>query len=73
MVMSRHERTVVCGRLDHEFSDEDLPECAQYLAGELRRGYVNSVALAALWEDVDAQLEAIFHFRRLDTSFVAQG
>ena len=63
VVMSSHERTVVCGRLDQEFTDEDLPERAQYLAGELRRGFVNGIALTALWEDVDAQLEALFPVR----------
>jgi hypothetical protein len=32
VTMSSHERTIACGRVDPEFSAEDLPQCAQHLA-----------------------------------------
>jgi hypothetical protein len=31
VMMSSHERTIACGRVDPEFSAEDLPQCAQHL------------------------------------------
>ncbi|MGH9847729.1 MAG: hypothetical protein ACREEM_54260, partial [Blastocatellia bacterium] len=36
IVMSSHERTIACGRIDPELAAEDLPERAQYLVAELR-------------------------------------
>jgi hypothetical protein len=60
IVMSGHERTTACGRLDHEFVEEDLPERAQHLAGDLRRAYANGAAIEAIWEDINAELEVIF-------------
>jgi hypothetical protein len=47
--MSAHERAVTCGRVDPEFSAEDLPEDAQYLAGVLRRGYAAGIAIETDW------------------------
>src|SRR5262249_53393759 len=41
ITMSSHERTVACGRVDPEFTAEDLPERAQHLASQLRRDYAN--------------------------------
>lgn len=58
--MSSHERTVVCGRLDPEFSAEDLPERAQPLAIELRRGYADGRPIDELWEDLHAQIDVLF-------------
>lgn len=60
LVMSSHERTVACGRLDPELSAEDLPERAGYLAAELRRNYANGVALEEMWDDLNAQLDVLF-------------
>lgn len=60
IVMSSHERTVACGRLDSEYVAEDLPESAQYLASELRRHYVNGRPLEELWDDLNAQLDVLF-------------
>lgn len=60
IVMSSHERTVTCGRLDPEYVAEDLPERAQYLVQELRRHYANGTPLDELWEDINAQLEVLF-------------
>ncbi|HEX4951482.1 MAG TPA: hypothetical protein VFZ34_32790, partial [Blastocatellia bacterium] len=60
IVMSSHERTVACGRLDPEYAAEDLPERAQYLVAELRRHYVNGKPLEELWDDLHAQLEVLF-------------
>jgi hypothetical protein len=42
--MSAHERTFACGRLDHEFTADDLPEQARFLAGDLLRAYASGVA-----------------------------
>jgi uncharacterized membrane protein len=58
--MSAHERAVTCGRVDPEFSAEDLPECVQYLAGVLRRVYAAGVAIDKIWEEINADLEIIF-------------
>lgn len=60
IVMSSHERTVACGRLDPEYAAEDLPERAQYLVPELRRLYASGRPLEELWEDINAQLEVLF-------------
>ncbi|HZO83781.1 MAG TPA: 4,5-DOPA dioxygenase extradiol, partial [Verrucomicrobiae bacterium] len=32
--MSAYERTFACGRVDHEFTADDLPEQARFLAGD---------------------------------------
>src|SRR5262245_37230699 len=58
--MSAHERTIACGRVDPEYSVEDLPDRARYLAGELRHAYVDGVDIDEIWEDINAQLAAIF-------------
>jgi hypothetical protein len=60
ITMSSHERTVACGRVDPEFTAEDLPERAQYLAGELRRAYANGARLEEMWDDLNAQIEVLF-------------
>jgi len=60
IVMSSHERTVACGRIDPEFVAEDLPERAQYLVAELRQAYVNGVRLEEMWDDLNAQIEVLF-------------
>jgi len=39
--MSAHERTFACGRMDHEFTADDLPEQARFLAGDLFRAYTS--------------------------------
>jgi hypothetical protein len=60
IVMSSHERTVTCGQLDPEITAEDLPERARYLAGELRRAYLGGVELSEIWEELDAQIKAVY-------------
>jgi len=60
IVMSSHEHTVTCGRLNPEYVAEDLPECAQYLVSEQRRLYAGGRALEELWDDLNAQLEVLF-------------
>jgi hypothetical protein len=60
LLMSSHERTVACGRLDPELSAEDLPERAQHLASQLRRDYASGIRLEEIWDDVNAQLEILF-------------
>ncbi|MCI0391894.1 MAG: hypothetical protein MOB07_24395 [Acidobacteria bacterium] len=60
IVMSSHERTMACGRIDPEFAAEDLPERAQYLVAELRQAYVNGVRLEEMWDDLNAQIEVLF-------------
>jgi hypothetical protein len=61
--MSSHERTISCGRIDPEFSAEDLPKCARHLAGQLRRDYANGVGVAQIWSDINAELEDLFPVR----------
>ncbi len=57
---SAHERTVACGRADHEFTDDGLPERARLLAGYLRRAYSGGVEIDEIWDDVNAQLDILF-------------
>jgi hypothetical protein len=58
--MSAHERAVTCGRIDPEYSAEDLPECAQYLAIKLRHYYATGVAIEKIWEEINTVIELIF-------------
>jgi plasmid stabilization system protein ParE len=58
--MSAHERTVACGRLDCEFTADDLPEQARHLAASLRRAYTDGVKIDEIWDDINAQLEVLF-------------
>ena len=60
IMMSGHERTIACGRIDPELSEEDFPERARHLGPELRRSYVNGVILEEIWEDLNAQIEVLF-------------
>jgi len=60
LTMSSHERTVACGRIDPEFTAEDLPERAQYLASQLRRDYANGVGTEEIWDEISAEVEIIF-------------
>lgn len=60
LVMSGYERTTACGRFDPEYVEEDLPERARHLAGDLRRAYANGVATATVWDDINAEIEVIF-------------
>ena len=60
LMMSGYERTTACGRLDPEYVEEDLPERARHLAGDLRRAYANGVAIETVWEDINAELDVIF-------------
>jgi hypothetical protein len=58
--MSAHERTVACGRVDHEFTADDLPDRARHLAGYLRRAYSDGVEIDEIWDDVNTQLDVLF-------------
>ncbi len=60
IIMSSHERTVACGRLDPEYGIEDLPARAQYLVADLRRLYANGKPLDELWDALNAQLDVLF-------------
>ena len=60
IMMSSHERTVTCGRLDPEYVAEDLPERAQYLVSELRRLYTKDRPLDELWDDLQAQIDVLY-------------
>jgi len=57
--MSAHDRTVACGRVDREFTADDLPEQAGYLAGYLRRAYSEAVEIDVIWDDINAQLDIL--------------
>jgi hypothetical protein len=58
--MSAHERSIACGRLDPEFTADDLPEELRHLAGELRRAYADGVEIEQIWDEINAQLEFVF-------------
>jgi hypothetical protein len=58
--MSAHERTFACGRVDHEFTADDLPEQAGFLAGDLRRAYAFGVEIEGIWDEVNAKLDVLF-------------
>jgi hypothetical protein len=58
--MSAHERTVSCGRADREFTDDDLPERARFLAGDLRRAYASGAEIEEIWDNINAQLDILF-------------
>jgi hypothetical protein len=58
--MSAHESTFACGRVDHEFTVDDLPEQARFLAGDLIRAYASGVDIEVIWDDVNAHLDAFF-------------
>jgi hypothetical protein len=58
--MSAHERTVACGRADHEFTADDLPEQARFLAGDLIRAYASGVEIEEIWDDINAKLDVLF-------------
>jgi hypothetical protein len=58
--MSAHERTFACGRADHEFTADDLPEQARFLAGDLLRAYTSGVEIEEIWVEVNARLDVLF-------------
>ena len=58
--MSAHERTFACGRVDHEFTADDLPEHARFLASDLLRDYVSGFEIAEIWDEVNAKLDVLF-------------
>jgi len=60
IVMSAHDRTIACGRVDHEFAAEDLPARARHLAGQMRSDYMSGVGIDEIWDDINAQLEIVF-------------
>jgi len=58
--MSAHERTFACGRADHEFTADDLPEQACFLAGDLFRAYTSGVEIDEIWDEINAHLDILF-------------
>ncbi len=58
--MSAHERTFACGRVDHEFTADDLPEQARFLAGDLLLDYASGVEIAEIWNTINTQLDVLF-------------
>jgi hypothetical protein len=58
--MSAHERTFACGRTDQEFTADDLPEQARFLAGDLLRAYASGVEIEEIWDEVSAHLDVLF-------------
>jgi hypothetical protein len=58
--MSAHERTFACGHVDHEFTADDLPEQARFLAGELRHAYASGAEIEEIWGEVNAKLDVLF-------------
>jgi len=58
--MSEHERPVTRGRLDHEYTAEDLPLEARHLAGYLLRAYVTGVDIEETWGEIDKEIYRLF-------------
>jgi hypothetical protein len=58
--MSAHERTFACGRVDHEFTADDLPEQTRFLAGDLLRDYASGFEIEGTWDEVNAKLDVLF-------------
>jgi hypothetical protein len=58
--MSAHERTFACGRAGHEFTADDLPEHARFLAGDLFRAYASGVEIDEIWDEINAHLDVLF-------------
>src|SRR5262245_6058749 len=50
--MSAHERTFACGRMDHEFTADDLPEQSRFLAGDLLRAYASGEGVEEIWDEI---------------------
>jgi hypothetical protein len=61
--MSAHERTFACGRVDHEFTADDLPEQARFLAGDLRHAYASGVDIEDIWDEINAKLDVLFRVK----------
>jgi hypothetical protein len=58
--MSAHERTFSCGRVDHEFTADDLPEQARFLVGDLFRAYASGVDIEEILDEINAHLDVLF-------------
>jgi len=58
--MSEHERTFACGRMDHEFTADDLPEQARFLAGDLLRAYASGIEIEEIWDGINGHLDVLF-------------
>ncbi len=58
--MSAHERTFACGRVDHEFTADDLPEQARFLAGDLLRAYASGIEIEEIWDGINGHLDVLF-------------
>jgi len=58
--MSAHERTFACGRVDHEFTADDLPEQARFLAGDLVRAYASGIEINEIRNEVNTHLDVLF-------------
>ncbi len=55
--MSALERTFACGRVDHEFTADDLPEQESFLAGDLYRAYTAGVEIKEIWTKMTSRLD----------------
>jgi hypothetical protein len=58
--MSAHERTFACGRVDHEFTADDLPQQARFLAGDLLRAYASGIEIDEIRNEVNTHLDVLF-------------
>jgi hypothetical protein len=58
--MSAHERTFACGRVDREFTADDLLEQARFLAGDLLRAYASGVEIEEIWDEANSKLDILF-------------
>jgi hypothetical protein len=58
--MSAHERTFACGRVDRDFTSDDLPEQARFLVGDLLCAYVSGAEIEEIWDEINAELDVLF-------------
>jgi hypothetical protein len=46
--------------VDHEFTADDLPEQARFLAGDLLLAYASGEGVEEIWDDLNSRLDALF-------------
>jgi hypothetical protein len=46
--------------MDHEFTADDLPEQARFLAGDLLRAYTSGIEIEVIWDGMNGHLDVLF-------------
>ena len=60
LMMSSTERTVSCGSVDDELTEDDLPFEAAHLAAQIRKDFASGVEIGTIWDEIEAQLGILF-------------